>query len=913
MAIGLFDRSRVGAALRLSSVSAAVSGILFLAAAAAASAQQAPQAAAPTEVGGGGLEEIVVTAERRSENIQNVPIAVTAFTAEALQQRNLTDVHTLGALTPGVNLDAGAPFSGDRSVLSASIRGVGQDDFAFNLNPAVGVYLDGVYLARTIGANQNLLDVDRVEILKGPQGTLFGANTEGGAISIVTHTPGNETRFIAQAAGGSLDRRDFAFTADLPIISDKLLSSITVSSQVRDGWVKVIPYPTNSPYGEAPFVVDPQTAYPKAGYATGDDYGGYNTQSIRAKLLYNATDKLSVTTTADWTHQNQTALPYTVLGIFTGNVAESTFSTLYNLCISNSAASLPAAIQASVPPFLQGTFAAGGFLNSQFAQNCTKPRARVPGLSIGGAALIGAGYVGGPAGPYNYVNHPGTAYLGTNQPRIWMSYAAANTGNIDTTYANGPDFADLDSFGVSVTANYSLTDDITLKSISGYRQIRWLIGTDLDGTPETLQEVTDHQHQWQVSQEFQINGKAFGDALNYVAGLYYFEESGYVHDYVPFEGILYVYDLQNDANNKNEAAFFHADYRLGDWGFTAGGRYTDVQEEFIGGQGDLNDFPSAIINPPNVAQYPGAFRYFPTGDNSQSWHIFDPTVGVQYHINNDVMAYVSWGKGFKAGGWTTRLSAPINSASLAQFSPESTKAWELGLKSSWLDNHLRANAAAFYTDYDGIQLNIQQGISPVYTNAGNAKIVGGELEMQSVLGHGLSVNFAGSYIHAYYTYVNPYANIPQYFLPDGTNVCPSTKFAGNPPAPICPIQPAGVTQLDAQLPKTPKYKLAVFPTYDLALPNQATMRLIADFTYTAHMFNDALNTPQLYRPPTRMVDAAIHYIASDDSYDIAFGGTNLTNDRYVTAGSPNNGAGEVGGYYNEPREWYLQVTARFGK
>jgi outer membrane receptor protein involved in Fe transport len=161
--------------------------------------------------------------------------------------------------------------------------------------------------------------------------------------------------------------------------------------------------------------------------------------------------------------------------------------------------------------------------------------------------------------------------------------------------------------------------------------------------------------------------------------------------------------------------------------------------------------------------------------------------------------------------------------------------------------------------------------------------------------------------------VKPFANNPQYFLPDGTNVCPSTKLAGNPPAPICPIQPAGVTQLDAQLPKTPKYKLAIFPTYDVELQNQATMRLIADFTYTAHMYNDALNTPQLYRPPTRMVDAAIHYIAPDNAYDIAFGGTNLTNDRYVTAGSPNNGAGEVGGYYNEPREWYLQVTARFGK
>jgi iron complex outermembrane recepter protein len=911
MAMGLIRKSRGIAAGRPQSLSQVVGGILLLAGTASAVAQQAPAAVAPPAESG-ALQEIVVTAERRSENIQSVPIAVTAFTAEALQSRNLTDVHTLGALTPGVNLDAGAPFSGDRSVLSASIRGIGQDDFAFNLNPAVGVYLDGVYLARTIGANQSLLDVDRVEILKGPQGTLFGANTEGGAISIVTHTPGNEAKFTAQATGGSFDRRDFAFTGDLPIIQDTLLSSITVSSQVRNGYVNVIPYPTNSPQGESPYVVDPQTAYPKSGYQTSDNYGGYNTQTIRGKLLWNASDKLTVTTTADWTHEDQTALPYTVLGTFTGNVAASTFSTLYDLCISNSAGSLPGAIAASVPPPLAGTFAAGGFLNSQFASNCSKPRAQVPGLSTGGAALIGAGYVGGPAGPYNYNNHPGTAYLGTNQPRLWFDYAATNTGNIDTTYANGPDFARLDGFGGSVTAAYSVSDDMTLKSITGYRQTTWLIGTDLDGTPETLQEVTDHQHQWQVSQEFQLSGKAFDNALNYVGGLYYFEEAGYVHDYVPFESILYVYDLQNDVNNRNAAAFFHADYRLDNWGFTAGGRYTDVRAEFIGGQADLNDFPSPLINPPNVPGLPGVFRYFPPGDNSQSWHIFDPTVGVQYHIDDDVMAYLSWGKGFKAGGWTTRLSAAITSASQAEFSPEYSKTWELGLKSSWLNNHLRANAALFYTDYDGIQLNIQQGISPVYTNAGNAKIKGGELELQSIVGHGLSLNFSGSYIDAYYTYVNPFANIPQSILPDGTNVCPSTKLAGSPPAPICAIQPAGITQLDAKLPKTPKYKLSLFPQYDYSLSNDATVRVIADYTYTAEMFNDALNTPQLRRSPTHIVDASIHYISPTDLYDVAFGGTNLTDDRYITAGSPNIGAGEVGGYYNEPREWYLQITMKFG-
>src|SRR5262249_61548320 len=103
-----------------------------------------------------------------------------------------------------------------------------------------------------------------------------------------------------------------------------------------------------------------------------------------------------------------------------------------------------------------------------------------------------------------------------------------------------------DVFGWSVTAVYSFSDALQLKSITGYRQIKWNIGTDLDGTPETLQEVTDAQHQWQFSEEVQLLGKALDNKLNYVTGLYFFKEAGYVHAYVPFESLLYIYDFAND-------------------------------------------------------------------------------------------------------------------------------------------------------------------------------------------------------------------------------------------------------------------------------------------------------------------------------------------------------------------------------
>src|SRR5581483_4650102 len=179
----------------------------------------------------------------------------------------------------------------------------------------------------------------------------------------------------------------------------------------------------------------------------------------------------------------------------------------------------------------------------------------------------------------------------------------------------------------------------------------------------------------------------------------------------------------------------------------------------------------------------------------------------------------------------------------------------------------------------------------VYTNAGDAKIKGAELEIQSVLPGGLHLNAAASYIDAYYTYVNPNANIPETILPNGENECPATAPG------ICAINPPGLTQLDAKLPKTPKYKLTFDPEYDYALANDATIRLITAFTYTAEMWNDSLNTPELRRPATRDLSASLHYVSPDDTYDVAIGATNLTDDRYVTAGSPNAAAGEVGGYF----------------
>jgi iron complex outermembrane receptor protein len=848
------------------------------------------------------LEEIVVTAQKREQNIQNVPIAISAFTGTMLQEKSIGDVGALTRFAPNVNLDTGSPFSGDTSVLSASIRGIGQDDFAFNLDPGVGVYLDGVYLARTIAANQSLLDIDRIEILKGPQGTLFGRNTIGGAISIVTHTPGDKARFTGALTTGSFDRRDIAVSADFPI-SDNFLTTLSISSQVRDGYQEVIPFPTSTELGRVPWVVDPQTAFPKAGYATSDSKGGQNLQVIRGKALWKVNDNFNVTIAGDYSHQNQSSYPTTVLDVTTpaGNALPSVFSAWppgpygfmgaqYNFCISQPLAVLnnPAAFAAAfpgAPPF--HSTAVGGLCG---------PRAQGLGLAPGGAPLGGAGYVGGPV-PYTPGGVAGNP--SSNAPRIYWNLANTQTGDIDKTYATGPSFARYDAWGASVTLDFEISESMAFKSITGARGIDWKVGVDLDGLPETIQEVTDHQAQKQFTQEFQLTGKAMSDKLDYVAGLYWFQEEGFVHDFVPFGSTLFIYDVANDVDTKSYAAYFHADYNVNDaFGLTVGARYSKDDKKFEGGQADLDGYAyksSGCWGPtgPNMACWAGfaaavglapfpdptnPYRYFPPGEQSQDYDVFTPTVGAQWHINPDTMAYVSYSKGFKAGGWTTRLSNPVADIDEAAFGPEKSATYELGLKTQFLDHHVQLNTAVFWTDYTGIQLQIQEGASPVSQNAGDAELKGAEIELNAIVGGGFSVYLGGSWIDAEYTELK-------------TSV-------------------QGIT-LDTDLPKTPEYKFTLSPQFDVNLANTGKLRFAVDYTKTASLFNDAPNTPLLARPSTDNLGAAVHYYSPGEKYELTFGGTNLTDDRYLVVGSVNGAEGETVGTYNPPRQWYLSLRMTF--
>lgn len=140
---------------------------------------------APTQNDGGTLEEIVVTARRRSEALQDTPVAVSAFTAEALEARSVETLDNIARFTPNIRFDGAAALSGGNYNATVFIRGIGQNDFAIFSDPGVGFYVDGVYYARSIGGIMDAVDLASVEVLRGPQGTLFGKNTIGGADGIL--------------------------------------------------------------------------------------------------------------------------------------------------------------------------------------------------------------------------------------------------------------------------------------------------------------------------------------------------------------------------------------------------------------------------------------------------------------------------------------------------------------------------------------------------------------------------------------------------------------------------------------------------------------------------------------------------------------------------------------------------------
>ena len=290
-----------------------------------ASASTATHAAAGSEQADNSLklDEIIVTATKREERLQDVPISVSAITGEALELRAITNVDKIATFTPNLVLSRAPGNGGISNSVQIFIRGIGQNDFVPVIDPGVGMYVDGVYLGRSVGGALDLVDVDRVEVLRGPQGTLFGRNSIGGAVNVISRKPDDTLAGSATVRFGTDSRRNVSAMVNLPI-TDSLFTRLSGASFHQDGYVKR--------------VVD------------GSDLGDQDTRVGRAALRWVPSDAFEANLSFDYTRDRNNGAPFVLTGIQPLSVTAANGGTLSMIATQNTLfSSVPGAPFASTP------------------------------------------------------------------------------------------------------------------------------------------------------------------------------------------------------------------------------------------------------------------------------------------------------------------------------------------------------------------------------------------------------------------------------------------------------------------------------------------------------------------------------------------------------------------------------------
>ena len=729
-----------------------------------AGAADAPgEAPAVEEPDPGALDEVIVTARRTAENLQRTPIAVTALTGEQLIERGLSDISEIDRFAPNLQLDTTSTSSGANFISVAFIRGVGQTDFLLTVEPGVATYIDGVYVARNVGAVFDVLDLERVEVLRGPQGTLFGKNTIGGAISVTSRKPdllGVEGD--AQATFGTDDRIDVRGVVSVPLIPDKLAIKLAGSTRNQDGYVRFIADPDRAPLGDI------------------------NRDTARAAIRWRPIDTLDINIAADFTRIEEQGAP---------------------------AQGLDFNCPLAPPRPLCGTY------------NAVR---------------------GNPANPASFVND---------------QYAVSNP---DRTYIGQETNADLEQWGVSGNVELEL-GELTLRSITAFRDMEAQFQRDSDNTPIDLSRTAnDFQHD-QFSQELQLLGNAFEDRLSFVLGGYYLDESGrdLSSVFLTFIGANNVARI----DNQSYAAFAQGSFKLTDQlSLTGGLRYTSEDKElFI----DVRGLAGQVIVPAQTAR--------------ASYENWTPRIGLEYQATDDLLAYGSYSKGFKSGGFNIRYVNPAPSP--LAFAPEKIDSYEVGVKAQVLDDRVRINGALFYADYTDLQVVVRNAIATQIVNAAAAEIYGAELEVEAALSRAIRFNGALGYTHAEYNEVPPI-------------VPPATVF--------------DQIELDDPFPKTPEFTASAGLEGRLPVgAGEATARV--DYSYRTKVYNDAIGSENIAQEAFSLVNASVGFEAGA-GWSVRGFVDNIFDKRYLINGQ--NGLASVGyaeTSYARGREWGVTARFQFGR
>lgn len=566
------------------------------------------------------LEEIVVTAEHREASLQDTQISISAFSADAIAEMGISNGLDVGQYVPNLNAQA---FVGGRTGVSYNIRGIGNAETLITFDPAVSVYIDGVLIAKNTGSLLDVLELERIEVLRGPQGTLYGRNTMGGAVNYVTRKPHDAFEGSVKATLGRYGQRDLRGMLNVPLLGadsaiGELNMRISAATLNRDGIQK------------NRFAGAPQS-----------ELGTRDREVAMVHLMWRPIDTLSVTYSYDRTRIDERP--------------EAPWATSANMATFFGPQVAPYAVS-------EGSRPSGGQFNDPFHA-----------------------------------------------------------------------ITDVDGHALAIA--WDLAENMTLHSLTGYREMSNFGDQDSDGTPLPLLYTRDVQENESFSQEFRLIGTALDDRLDYSMGLFYMDEKG---------------DVFNETRTPQGPGVNFAKYRNEAWAVygqftyaftdrlnaTFGIRYTEEDREMEKAitNGVFYDSPPFLSD--IRATNPGAI--FPKA--SRSFDNVSPMASVSYNWTDDLMTYFKVSSGYQSGGFNARDATAEDFQ--RGFDEETIIAYELGLKSTW-DNRYQVNAALWFSDYDDKRVNQfnPETLASIQRNAGVVEIWGVELELLAQLTENLQAGF----------------------------------------------------------------------------------------------------------------------------------------------------------------------------
>ncbi|MCF8474019.1 MAG: TonB-dependent receptor [Emcibacter sp.] len=727
------------------------------------------------------IEEIKITATRRGETtLLKTPVAVTAMDTGIIEKYNPRDLNDLTAMVPSLSAGNTSAF---RSA-SFAMRGVSEDTIILYKESPVGVTLDDFVIPHAQTSNLEVFDIEQIEVLRGPQGTLFGKNTTGGVINVRTKRPVlNETGADLRFEGGSFGTYKGTAAVNLPLVDDKLAFRFAGMYLKSDGYVK-----NGYSYQNA---VDGSST-------TGDGrrIGGDDVFSGRAKLLWQASDDV-------------TAL-FQYEGI--RDRGES-----------------PVVINDTVPGYVFDFWGYG-------AGSQSDPLDR---------------------GGYN---------------------------ERDDLPFNIKDGHRVDVNGYYLNLEVSINDELTLYSVTGYRDQKSRLVNSYSGTvgPISLFDASRDDNRQTFQHEMRIASNGDGP-FNWVGGAFY-QKNDVQFCVTQVVGFLDFFGLGTPPGYFNNnplilcntqdasaiAGFVDGTYDVSeDLHITAGVRYTSEKKTWKGRPrvsfAELDGAPDPFAL--NELLDASDFTRFPTGvvTNSKTWNKPTYRLNVAYDINDDTMAYGGYTRGFKSGGYNDQLGTqlnPITDLAAQPTEPETADSFEVGIKTSFMEKRGNLSLTAYHVTYNDAQRTFNVsfpsgGQETLFFNAAKMVVKGVEFETSFRLTDELTVRAAGSYMDAKY----------ESFEAD-------TNYDG-----IIDIDLSG-----QPVTRAPKWKLAGDVNY-LAQLDSGSITLNARLAYedsTVASYSDVSPEYDATLNAKTVLDASITYDDANDRFFARLIGKNLTDKRYRT-------------------------------